>query len=240
MQTHVGALSLRDAVFAHWPVDPDAVRAVVPDRLDVATFDGDAWVSVVAVRMTNVRPRGVPASLGLSFPQRNLRTYVRDGENGTGTEGGESSVYFVALDAPDPVGVPVARRLFGLPYHRADAEYRRDGDGIRFRSWRRARPRPAFDAAFAPRGEEATAESGSLDAFLAENYRFYAGDDPLYAGDIDHPPWRTREADVTVYENSVFGTHGIDSAALRRPAHDPLGRVAARTDVTVGCPRTVE
>ena len=231
MRRHVGALTLRDAAFAHWPADPAAVRSLVPAGLDVATFDGDAWVSVVAVWMANVRPRGLPAWLGLSFPQRNLRTYVRRGD--------APGVYFVALDAPDPVGVPVARRLFGLPYHRADVAYERRGDGLAFRSRRRARPSPAFDATFAPRGEASTADPGTLDAFLSENYRFYAGAAPTFAGDIDHPPWRAREADVTVTENSMFEAHGVDPTALRRPTDDPIGRVAGPTDVTVGRPRVV-
>ena len=231
MRRHVGNLTLRDGAFAHWPADPVAVRSLVPDRLDVATFEGDAWVSVVAVRMANVRPRGVPRRLGLSFPQRNLRTYVRRGDG--------AGVYFVALDAPDPVGVPVARRVFGLPYHRADVSYERRGDELVLRSRRCDHPRPAFDAAFAPRGDASTAAPGSLDAFLAENYRFFAGGDTLYAGDIDHLPWRTREADVTVTENTMFEAHGLDPSVLRRPADDPLGRMAAPTDVTVGRPRTV-
>ena len=154
--------------------------------------------------------------------------------------GDESGVYFVALDAPDRVGVTVARRLFGLPYFRADVAYERRGDERSLRSRRRARPRPAFDATFAPRGEASTGDPGSLDAFLAENYTFFAGTDPLFAGDIDHRPWRTREAEVTVTENTMFGAHGVDPSSLRRPADDPLGRVAERTDVTVGRPRVVE
>ena len=231
VRRHVGSLTLRDGAFAHWPVDPAAVRSLVPDRLDVATFEGDAWVSVVAVRMADVRPRGVPRRLGLSFPQRNLRTYVRRGD--------EAGIYFVALDAPDPVGVPVARRVFGLPYHRADIEYERRGDELAFKSRRRDHPRPAFDATFAPRGDAAAAAPGSLDAFLAENYRFFAGENPLFAGDIDHPTWRMREADVTVLANSMFEAHGADASALRRPPDDPVGRVAAPTDVTVGRPRIV-
>ena len=233
MRRHVGSLTLRNGAFAHWPADPAAVESLVPDRLDVATFEGDAWVSVVAVLMANVRPRGVPRRFGLSFPQRNLRTYVRRGD------GDEAGVYFVTLDAPDPVGVPVARRLFGLPYHRADVAYERLNDRLAFRSRRRAHPQPAFDATFAPRGDASTATPGSLDAFLAENYRFFAGERTLYAGDIDHPPWRAREADVTVSANSMFEAHGVDPSALRRPADDPVGRTTASTDVTVGRPRVV-
>ena len=229
MQTHVASVTLRNAAFAHWPVDPAAARTLVPDALDVATFDGDAWVSVVGVEMADVRPRGIP--VGRTFPQRNLRTYVR--------RRGERGVYFVSLDAPDPVGVPVARLLFGLPYHRAEVSYARRGDELLFRSRRRNPPRPTFDAAFARRGDPAVPDPDSLDAFLAENYRFFAGDDRVFTGAIDHPPWRLREADVTVLENSTLEAHGVDAASVRRSLDDPVGRLAEPTPVTIELPGVV-
>ena len=49
-----------DLLFAHWPLDPDALRAVIPPALELETFEGRAWIGVVPFTMTNVDPRGVP------------------------------------------------------------------------------------------------------------------------------------------------------------------------------------
>lgn len=62
----------RDVLFAHWPVDPTSLDGRIPDALAPATFDDDAWVSVVTLEAD-------PFSLGadtLATPHLNLRTYV--------------------------------------------------------------------------------------------------------------------------------------------------------------------
>ncbi|WP_280536203.1 DUF2071 domain-containing protein [Halopenitus sp. POP-27] len=109
-------MTWEDVGFLHWPVDPATVADRLPDRLEVATVDGDAYLGVVPFVMRDIRIRGLP--IGLSFVELNLRTYV-DGPAGPG-------VYFHSLDADDPIGVAIARTLFALPYYRADASVRRE------------------------------------------------------------------------------------------------------------------
>ena len=111
-----------DVLFAHWPINPQTVRAHVPPALNLDLFDDDAWVGVVAFEMSNVAPRGVPALPWLSaFPEINVRTYVRVGDR--------PGVYFFSLDAASRVAVRAARALFQLPYFRADMDVHRGGDG---------------------------------------------------------------------------------------------------------------
>jgi len=220
-------MTWRDGLFCHWPVDPAAVSETLPDRLSVATHDGDAYLSVVAFVMDDIRPRGAP--VGLSFPELNLRTYV-DGPDGPG-------VYFYNLDADDPLGVAVARRLFALPYYRAEMDVSRpvtagrseSGDGpVRFTS-RRTHPdvpHARFDATYEPAGEAFAAEPGSLDAFLVENYRFYVEGTRLYRGEIAHEPWTLREATVDRRANTLFEANGFD-----RPDGDPIVRYAEPIEV---------
>lgn len=205
------AMTWRDGLFLHWPVDPDIVAQRLPDQLTVATYDGDAYLSVVAFVMDDIRPRGVP--FGLSFPELNLRTYV-DGPVGPG-------VFFYTLDADDRLGVSLARRLFALPYYRAEMEVHREHGAVQFTS-RRAHSgaRSArFDATYEPKRatDPQPAASGSLDAFLLENYRFYADGDDLYYGTIDHEPWRLREATATIRTNTLFEANQFD-----RPSGSPL------------------
>jgi len=228
-------MTWRDGLFCHWPVEPAAVSETLPDRLSVATHDGDAYLSVVAFVMDDIRPRGAP--VGLSFPELNLRTYV-DGPGGPG-------VYFYTLDAADPIGVAVARRLFALPYYRAEmnvsrpatdvsrhetADRSESGNGpVRFTS-RRTHPdvpHARFDATYEPTGEAFAAEPGSLDAFLVENYRFYAAGTRLYRGEIAHEPWTLREATVDCRANTLFEANGFD-----RPDGDPIVRYAEPIEVS--------
>ncbi|UIP01293.1 DUF2071 domain-containing protein [Halobaculum sp. CBA1158] len=210
----------RDALFAHWRVDPATVAARLPDPLSVATHDGDAYLGVVPFEMTDIRPRGSP--IGLSFPELNLRTYV--------THGDTKGVYFFSLDAEDALGVGVARTLFRLPYYRASMDVTRDDGDVTVRS-RRAHPGapPApFDATYGPCGETSPPEPGSLEAFLVENYRFYTqGRDRIYYGDIDHEPWPLAPADCEIRENGLFAANGFDE-----PEGDPILHYSPGIDVT--------
>lgn len=224
----------RDALFAHWAVDPAVVSAALPDGLRVATYDGDAWLGVVGFVMEDIRPRGAP--LGLSFPELNLRTYV------TRPESDDHGVYFFSLDADDRLGVSIARRFFELPYYRAEIRVNReerDGDGPEF-SLRSRRTHPdappaRFGATYRPVGPESVPEEGSLAAFLTENYRFYtAGGGRLYYGDIDHPPWPLAEADVEIETNTLFAANGFDV-----PEGEPLVHYSPGTEVTAESIRRV-
>ncbi len=214
----------RDVVFAHWRVDPATVSARLPDGLDVATYDGDAWLGVVGFVMSDIRPRGIP--VGRSFPELNLRTYVTD------PDGGGRGVYFFSLDAADRLGVSVARRTFRLPYYRAEMRHTREDDGTMTLRSRRTHPGVAaarFDASYRQTGKPFAPEPGSLAAFLTENYRFYTQGGRLYAGDIAHPPWSLSDATATIRSNTLFSANGFDA-----PASEPIVHYSPSIDVTAG------
>src|SRR5262249_9648628 len=65
-------------LFLHWPVPAQSVRPHVPASLELDTWDGNPWMSLVAFRLQRVRHRWLP-SLGLvaNIIELNLRTYVR-------------------------------------------------------------------------------------------------------------------------------------------------------------------
>ncbi|GAB3694712.1 YqjF family protein [Halorubrum pallidum] len=212
-------MTWRDGLFCHWAVDPAVVEETLPPGLSVAAYDGDAYLGVVAFVMDDIRPRGSP--IGLSFPELNLRTYV-EGPAGPG-------VYFYNLDADDRLGVAVARRLFALPYYLAEMTARRDGETIRFTSRRvhRDAPPARFDATYGPTGDAYVPDPDSRDAFLVENYRFYAAGRELYVGEIAHEPWTLRDATVERRANTLFAANGFE-----RPDGEPIAHVADPIDVT--------
>lgn len=76
---------MRDMLFITWAVEPDVVRKVIDERLELDTkTDADgrvvAFVSAVCFHVTEVRSGVLPLS-SLSFQQVNYRTYVRAGED---------------------------------------------------------------------------------------------------------------------------------------------------------------
>jgi uncharacterized protein YqjF (DUF2071 family) len=133
-----------DLLFAHWRVDWEALRPLVPSALELERHAGSAWLGITAFVLNNLRARGtLPLPLVSSFPEINVRTCVRvDGKPG---------VWFFSLDTSSRGAVEAARRLYRLPYHRAR---------IRLERGKRIR----FARASAPRRRSSSTEPTSLSA----------------------------------------------------------------------------
>jgi uncharacterized protein YqjF (DUF2071 family) len=212
--------SWRDLLFAHWPVPVEVVRRFVPPSLEVQSFDGTSWLGVVPFRMAGVMRRPLPDLPWVSaFPELNLRVYVeRDGKPG---------VWFLSLDATNPLAVWAARRFFHLPYFRASMSLVPEGDGVRYASRRAG---AEFSASYRPTSGVYFAQPGSLEHWLTERYCLYAlaPDGALYRNDVHHAPWPLQSAEATISRNTFFELHGV---ALRGPP--PLLHFARRLDVVV-------
>jgi hypothetical protein len=214
-----------DLLFAHWPIDVESMRKLVPAGVEIDTFDGQAWVGVIPFRMSGVRLRFTPAVPWLSaFPELNVRTYV--------TKGGKAGVYFFSLDAGNPVAVAVARRWFYLPYFNAAMRPDEGSAGIQYSSRRTHRNTPGADfiGRYRPAGEVYRAEGGSLDHWLTERYCLYTNDPrgKLYRGEIHHSPWPLQPAEAEIETNTMALARGI---ALPQVA--PVLHFARRLDVVV-------
>lgn len=214
-----------DLLFIHWPVPPDGLRSLVPADLEIDTFDGSAWVGVVPFRMSGVRVRRVPPLPGASaFPELNVRTYV--------TKNGKPGVWFFSLDATSALAVAGARRLFHLPYFRAQISMTHAEDGsIRYRSSRTHRGAPAADLRvfYKPVGDVFQARSGSLECFLTERYCLYAHHaGQTYRSEIDHAPWPLQNAEAQIKLNTMAA-----ASAIALPNGKPLLHFAHFQDVKV-------
>ena len=119
-----------DLLFAHYPIQYDVLRNLVPDVLPLDSYDGVCWVGVVPFRMSGVSLRGLPPIPGTSeFPELNVRTYV--------TLDGKPGVYFFSLEAANWLAVKGAKTGYHLPYWYADMEIQNKGQNIKFTSKRR-------------------------------------------------------------------------------------------------------
>ena len=225
------AQSWHELLFAHWPVPAEALRAKVPARLELDTFEGRAWVGVVPFRMSGVRLRGTPALPGLSaFPELNVRTYV--------VADGRPGVWFFSLDAANGAAVAMARAWFHLPYFRAQMS-REERDGwVEYRSARThgGAKRGEFQGRYRPAGEAFCAKSGSLEHFLTERYCLYAADDEgrVRRGEIHHGPWPLQPAEAQFTQNTM-----AEAAGIVLPSGRPLLHFSRRQDVVVWPPRRI-
>lgn len=208
-----------DLLFAHWPVPASALRPLIPQRLEIDSFDGTAWIGVVPFRMEAVRPRFVPAVPWLSaFPELNVRTYVElDGRPG---------VFFFSLDATNPVAVGLARSLFHLPYFRARITVARTDRGLVYRSDRThsGAAEGRLEARYGPAGEVFSSTPGSLDHFLTERYCLYASpasvggsSERLYRAEVDHAPWPLQPAEAEFTVNTLLDRVGLERALENAP-----------------------
>ena len=211
-----------DLLFAHWPIPAETMRALIPHSLELDTFDGYAWAGVVPFWMDQIRAR-VPGTTAArlpfarSFPELNLRTYVRSKSTG------HAGVFFFSLDAASPLAVAGARVLFHLPYFLANMHRVTASDGtVRYKSRRLLTSAPAnFQALYRGLGRAANAQPsqpGSLEHFLTERYcLFTTHRGKVLVGNIHHRPWPLEPADVEIRTNTLPEAHG-----LTLPARPPI------------------
>ena len=206
-----------DLLFAHWPVPAAEMAALLPDGLEVDTFDGYAWAGVVPFWMDRVRGRipglgGQSVSLPFagSFAELNLRTYVRSKVTG------RAGVFFFSLDAASPVAVAGARMLFHLPYFLADMGRTTAADGtVRYQSRRLlTSAQVVFQANYRGLGRPSGAlpsQPGSIEHFLTERYcLFTTHRGRVLVGNIHHLPWPLEAAEAEIRSNSLPPAHGLE------------------------------
>ncbi|MEM8913796.1 MAG: DUF2071 domain-containing protein [Planctomycetota bacterium] len=197
-----------DLLFAHWPIQPDIIARLLPDGMQLDTYDGLAWVGVVPFTMSGVSPRCCPSVPGLSrFLELNLRTYVKVNQ--------KPGVWFFSLDAASRFAVRLARATFNLPYMDASMSLERPTDElVRYCSRRTHDGEPAaeFAASYHRDGDFRTAVPNSLEFWLTARYCLYSVDrmGRIYRGEIDHPPWLVAKAAYTEEVNTLGSGFGID------------------------------
>jgi uncharacterized protein len=208
-----------DLLFAHWRVDADALRRLLPDAVRLQTHDGAAWLGMTPFRISGLRLRGtLPLPRVSSFLELNVRTYV--------TAGGKPGIWFFSLDASSRLAVEAARRAYKLPYFQARILAEPQGEWLEYES---ARAGHVFSAKYRPTGEVSRAEPGSIEEFLAERYCLYTvdGRGRLHRAEIHHPPWPLQPAEATIELNTMA------PGDLALPDEGPLLHFSRVQDVVI-------
>lgn len=223
----------RHLLFLHWDFDPQSVQKLLPDGLEVDTFQGRAYVGLVPFVMQNVRPALVPdlGNLGRSyenFAELNVRTYV--------IKNGERGVWFFSLDAASSLAVLAARVWFHLPYFKARMRLSRARNGdFRFQSrrlWPRSLPARCdarCDVRYRIEGEVAPAQNESLEQFLVERYTLYSRQNgALFRGRVHHLPYQIQRAKIEHLRQNC-----VQAAGFSPPSGAPHTLYSRGVDVEV-------
>ena len=210
-------------LFMHWPIETKALRPLIPERLTIDTFEGEAWIALAPFTMWGVRPTFTPPVPFLSqLHETNVRTYVHlDGVPG---------VWFFSLDANSSLAVMGARTLFHLPYYNAEIELKEADGVIEYTLNRTDEPHAELETSWAVGEALPEAEHGSLAFFLTERYCLYAEDssERLYRSRIHHAPWPLREAELIALRSTMIESHGLPT-----PAGEPLLHYAEKLAVDI-------
>jgi uncharacterized protein YqjF (DUF2071 family) len=225
-----------DLLFAHWPIEPARLQALLPPTLELDLWQDQAWLGIVPFRMSGVRLRGCCAIPGAAaFPELNVRTYVHP----AGRPGEQPGVWFLSLDATSALAVEAARLWFRLPYFRARMHSDARGEEVEYASRRSdARGAPSeLVARYGPTGPVALAQRGTFEHWATERYCLYAlgRTGRLLRGQIHHAPWPLQPARWTPRVCTSARAHGIEL-----PAAEPRLAFARRIEVAIWPPRRIK
>lgn len=215
--------------FLHWAYPPEIVQALLPPGLRVNEDDDMAWVGLVPFRVDKLRLPHMRAIPWISsFPETNVRTYVRD-------KSGERGAWFLSLDADRLAAVVGARTGFRLPYQWAHMSLVRSDTSIRYSSERNGlmAVRPAHSEIVIEIGERYDPdELSERDHFLTALWRLYTtfGEQLGYV-QVEHPPWPLFRARVEKLDQDL-----IAAAGLPAPLGDPLVHYSPGVDVKIARP----
>lgn len=165
-----------NALFLHWKVPVAILQALVPPQLQIDTFDGHAYVSLVAFTMEKIRPRYLPAVNFISnFHEINVRTYV-DNDHKKG-------VYFINIEGQKRLSVFMAKALSGLPYEKA---YMQRAPNV----YKSQNFTKGFHLDTTFERKAALQQKTALESWLTERYCLYVDQGAsLFRYDIHHKEW---------------------------------------------------
>ena len=215
----------RDLAYVHWRYDSQVVAELLPEGLEVDTFDGSAWVGLIPFSMRGIGLPRLPAVPYFgSFPEINVRTYVR--------RNGIPGVWFFSLDVNRLIPAVVARTTYLLPYCWGRASNRIDNGVLRSdveRRWpSRARSRTAV------RIGQPIAQPDDLAVFLSARWGLYSKG--LFGGlmyaPVDHEPWPLHSASLDSIDQNV-----VEAAGLPSPTGEPHVMFSPGVSVRIGRPR---
>jgi uncharacterized protein YqjF (DUF2071 family) len=188
-------------LFLHYVIDPELLRPFILLPLELDLYEGQAYLSLVAVTMRSFRPvRPIPFAwaFGLMKFQQflNVRTYVHHRD--------EPGALFLWGWLSNPLPLPLP--TFDLPCAFAEVDYQHDFESGELCGEVNAGGRPfSYRATLAPQSTFEPCNPGSLAEFTMERYSgfFYRGNRARIFR-AWHPAWLQTTVNATINEDRLL------------------------------------
>ena len=172
-----------EAVFLHWEVPHSVLQKMLPEGLEVDTFHGKTYISLVAFKAENSRPKYLPpVPLISDFLEANIRTYV--------VRNGRPGIYFFSMKADKTVAAAIFRGMTGFPYYPSYMHQ----DKKNFSSYQ-PQSKDYFDLRY--KIGPILSNKGELDRWLTERYCVYLERfNKLLRFDVHHEEWPLQQVEI--------------------------------------------
>ena len=176
-----------NTVFLHWIVPAEEIQELLPPGLELDTFEGNAWISLVAFDVNKMRLKYLPPFPFISnFTEINVRTYV--------TKNGIDGIYLFSIETDKFIEVLLTRNFIGLPYVKSEIKKSKGklSSANKVHNY-------YLDLTYKHIGiSNAKTE---LDYWLTERHCLYNyREEKLYRHNIHHKEWNLEEADISVWD----------------------------------------
>ena len=200
-------------LFLHWPIDPALLRPLIPEPLQIDTFEGQAWIGITPFALTNLHLNQLPPIPGLSaFNELNVRTYVHHRDY--------PGIWFFSLDASKLIPTLAARLFFMLPYYKAEIAFDQTNGKYQFALHHSGSPTASFEANWRVGLRLRDPDVDSLAFFLVERYCYFAIDQgTVYQTRIYRHPWILEEAFVEDLTSKMLAPLGLPDPTIAPLAH---------------------
>jgi uncharacterized protein len=218
-------------LFVNYRISPDILRPYCPAHVELDEWNGEHYVSLVGFLFDQTRVRGVAVPFHTSFPEVNLRFYVRYKSPAdtadAGSDGGQwrRGVVFVKEIVPRWAITFVANTLYGEHYttHPMRHSFQKDDHTLRVRyEWQHqkndrkngGRDHEWDHLSACAEATTVAIESGSEEEFITEHYWGYTRLTPhkTSAYQVLHPRWNVhrvldvqRDCSVRCDVRSLYG-----------------------------------
>lgn len=171
------------ALFLHWIVPHELLRECVPTGMNIDTFEGNCYISLVAFTMEKIRPKYLPSISFISdFDEINIRTYIDNN--------GKQGVYFLNIEAGKSLSTFLSKALSGLPYEKANT-YRAEN------MYHSENVNKGFNLHAEFEVKSDITDKSDLTKWLTERYCLYLDENKkIFRYDIHHVEWPLQEVEI--------------------------------------------
>lgn len=172
-----------NSVFLHFEIPYELLIDLIPNDLELDSFNGKYYVSLVAFTMNELYPKNLfPLGYISNFHEINIRTYVN--------KDNKSGVFFINIEAEKILSSFIAKILSKLPYTKSQIKRKLKN----YKSLHNKK-KLALDISYDIHDGQIT--KNDLDIWLLERYcLFYEKKSDIFRYDIYHKPWSIQSLDL--------------------------------------------